>query len=315
MRLEERIETRTRNPAPQTTPPLVSICIPTFNGARWISDCLGSALSQTYIHTEILIVDDGSTDETVEIVRSFKDDRIQLMVNDRNVGLAANWNRCVNLSRGVFIKFLFQDDILYPDCVTKMAMLLMAGQSLGLVFSARDIILEGDTEKEMTEEWLQNCCTLHTHFNALRKINRGRELFRQHLCKGFMGNWVGEPTSVMIRRECFQRLGLFNESLAQLCDVEMWLRIMFFYDIGFLDEKLSAFRFHARSASVTNIRESKNWLDYLRLLEGLLSYREIRHQHPEIVKLRRLELLRIIARLVVPLSVRRRISHYRASDG
>src|SRR2546423_8587516 len=90
--------------------PLVSVCIPTFNGARWIKESLNSALAQSYRPLEIIIIDDASTDETVKVLRSFKDDRIRLFVNEQRLGLACNWNRCVELARGEFIKFLFQDD-------------------------------------------------------------------------------------------------------------------------------------------------------------------------------------------------------------
>ncbi len=96
--------------------PLVSICIPTFNGARWIRECLTSALAQSYQPIEILVVDDGSTDGTVELVQSLKDERTRVIVNEQNQGMVHCWNKCIELARGEFVKFLFQDDVLYPDC-------------------------------------------------------------------------------------------------------------------------------------------------------------------------------------------------------
>ncbi|HEX8135978.1 MAG TPA: glycosyltransferase [Pyrinomonadaceae bacterium] len=283
----------------------VSVCIPTFNGARWILDSINSALSQTFPPSEILVVDDGSTDDTVEIVRAVRDERIRLVLNERNLGLARNWNRCVELARGQFVKFLFQDDILYPQCIERMVQLFLSAENLGLVFAARDIII--DVEDEITREWLENCATLHTRFRALECVNRGRDLFAQYLEKEFLGNWVGEPSSVMIRRECFDRVGLFNTAMYQTCDVEMWLRIMFFYDVGFIQEKLSAFRYHADSTTRANMKSRRDWLDQVRLLEGLLSYDEIRAAYPEIKRIRRLQIMRTIGRLIVPLKLRRSI--------
>ncbi len=247
--------------------------------------------------SEILVVDDGSTDETVEIVRAVGDERIRLVVNERNLGLARNWNRCVELSRGQFVKFLFQDDILYPQCIERMVQLFLTAENLGLVFAARDIII--DVEDEITKEWLQNCATLHTRFRSLDRINRGRDLFAQYFEKEFLGNWVGEPSSVMIRRECFDRVGLFNTSMYQTCDVEMWLRIMFFYDVGFIQEKLSAFRYHADSTTRANMRSRRDWLDQIKLLGGLLSHDEIRAAYPEIKRFRRLQIMRTIATPIV----------------
>src|SRR5205823_1337633 len=127
---------------------------------------------------------------------------------------------------------------------------------------------------------IKGCSMLHSRFANLNEINSGRRLFQQYIDNQFHGNWIGEPSSVMIKKACFQRLGLFNERIYQNCDVEMWLRIMFFYDFGFVEEKLSAFRFHLDSASHENIRNPRNQLDQLRILEGLLRYDEIKLAHP-----------------------------------
>jgi glycosyltransferase involved in cell wall biosynthesis len=304
--LDEQMTAPARHLPDDSTLPLVSICIPTFNAARWVPDCLESALAQTYVRLEVLIVDDASTDETVELVRSIDDERIRLLVNEQNIGLARNWNKCIEMSRGDFIKFLFHDDILYPDCVEKMMRLLLANANVGLVFSPRDVIVEGDPEAELTKIWLQNCTTLHTQFRTIGSVNCGRDLFTQYLNRGFRGNWIGEPSSVLIRKECFTRLGLFNPNLYQVCDIEMWLRIMFTYDIGFLPEKLTAFRFHSDSTSFRNIASRRNFLDQLWLLESLSNCNPIMSAHPEIEGVRALELLRLVkAFLLHPLAIGR----------
>lgn len=271
---------------------LVSVCIPTFNAARWIRECLNSALAQTYRPLEILVVDDASTDETVRLVRSIKDERIRVIINEENIGLTRNWNKCVQVSQGDFIKFLLHDDILYPNCIEKMMQLFVSNNALGLVFSPRDIILETEPENPIAETWLRNYETLHTRFDVLAKINHGRELFSKYLSGGFQGNWIGEPSSVLIKKECFSHLGLFNTKLYQLCDMEMWLRIMFFYDVGFISEKLSAFRLHLDSMSVSNLTSLRNCFDPLWLLESLSNSTEIKSVYPEIKALRASELVR-----------------------
>ena len=304
--LDEHLTATSRHLPPDSTSPLVSICIPTFNAARWILDCLESARAQSYRRLEVLIIDDASTDETVELIRSIDDERIRLVVNEQNIGLVRNWNKCIEMSRGDFIKFLFHDDILYPDCVDKMMRLLLSNENVGLVFSPRDVIVEGDPESKLTKIWLQNCTTLHTRFRAIEPVNHGRDLFAQYLNRGFQGNWIGEPSSVLIRKECFTRLGLFNPHLYQVCDVEMWLRIMFTYDIGFLPEKLTAFRFHSESTSFRNIASRRNFLDQLWLLESLSNCNSIMSAHPEIESIRALELLRLAkAFLLHPLAIGR----------
>lgn len=102
----------------------------------------------------------------------------------------------------------------------------------------------------------------------------------------------------MIKKECFDRLGSFNTSLYQICDAEMWLRIMFFYKIGFIPEKLSAFRVHSDSASNSNLKSRRNCLDPLWLLESLSRESEIKAAHPQIDGLRAIELLRFIKTLI-----------------
>src|SRR5438105_3094623 len=100
-------------------PSSVSVCIPTFNGAKWIIECIESALDQSYSPLEILVVDDASTDKTVVRMRSIRDERLRFVVNERNLGLTANWNKCIQLSHGKYVKFLFQDDLIYRDCIEK----------------------------------------------------------------------------------------------------------------------------------------------------------------------------------------------------
>lgn len=304
--VEQKITSLSPTTSHQKPLPLVSVCIPTFNAARWISDCLNSALAQSYEPLEILVVDDASTDNTVELVRANKDKRIRLIVNEENVGLVSNWNMCIEMSQGEFIKLLLHDDLLYPDCIEKMMELFIPNDNLGLVFTPRDIVMDSDPEERITKIWLKNCTTLHTRFGSLGTINDGRGLFAQYLRKGFRGNWIGEPSSVLVRKECFSRLGLFNQNLYQVCDVEMWLRIMFSCDVGFLPDKLSAFRFHPDSMSTSNIKSRRNCLDQLWLLESLLSKREIKSAYPEIERIRGIELLRFIkAFLRSPLAVSR----------
>lgn len=270
----------------------MSVCIPTYNGAEWIEECLESALRQTYRPLEILVVDDVSTDDTVERVRAFKDERIRVVVNAKNRGLVGNWNECLRLAQGDYIKFLFQDDTLQPQCVERMMSLFSRHESLGLVFSPREIILDEGVEEDVAREWLRLYETLHTRFENIGEINDGRALFAEHMRKfseslhrGFIWCCIGEPTTVLIKRECFARVGSFNPQMRQACDIEMWLRIMFFYDIGFIDEKLSAFRVHLRSTSFAN-RAQKDWDDPFWLLEGLLSHEEIRLAHTEVEAMR-----------------------------
>jgi glycosyltransferase involved in cell wall biosynthesis len=243
-------------------------------------------LQQTYRRLEILLVDDVSRDQTLEIAREFKDDRVRLLSNEQNLGLVGNWNECVRQAKGELIKFLFQDDTLYPECVARMTQLFATYPHLGLVFARRDLVVETDAPSQLAQELLANYSELHLKFSGVQELNDGRQLFAQHFDKHLYLSCVAEPPSTLIRREVFGKLGLFNPKLKQICDIEMWLRIMFFYDIGFVDEKLVSYRIHGQAATVSNHDTLQNKYDRFWLFEGLLGHAEIKEAYPEIVKWR-----------------------------
>ena len=93
--------------------PLVSICIPTYNGEKYLKECLDSCIDQTFKSYEIIICDDCSSDGTIKIIEEYAKifPQIILFQNDGNLGLVGNWNRCIHHSNGEWIKFVFQDDI------------------------------------------------------------------------------------------------------------------------------------------------------------------------------------------------------------
>jgi len=272
---------------------LVSICIPTHDGALWIERSLRSALAQTYEPLEILVLDNASADRTLELVRSFRDPRIRVEVNERDIGMVRNLNRCVRLAKGSLVKFLMQDDLLYPMCVEKMAQLFEENQQLGMAFAPRDVLMENPEDPDAVA-WKKQYGTLHTGFKFLSRMNRGRDLFNQLLACGFQENWIGEPSSVMLKKACLEQIGLFNTQMRQDVDLETWIRMMYFYDVGFVGQPLSVFRFHSASATSANRQKNLRWLDRMWLLEGLLRHEEIRRNNPKIKRLRWLEAANVL---------------------
>ncbi len=249
-------------------------------------ESLASALAQTYEPLEILIVDDRSTDRTVELVKSCDDNRIRIIVNSARQGLAGNWNECVRLARGEFIKFLFQDDALYPQCTQEMMERFAHHPELGLVFARRDLVIEKDAPADLAQELLLEYKDPHLRFKQISAVNPGRQLFAQHLELELYRSSIAEPPSTLIHRDVFRRLGLFNIRMHQACDIEMWLRIMFFYDIGFIDDKLLMFRVHGKSTTAANRLTRRAEYDRYWMFEGLLSHSEIAAAYPQIASWR-----------------------------
>jgi len=264
---------------------LVTICIPTHNGEAWIREAIRSVLAQTYATTEILVVDDASTDNTPHIVRAIQDRRIRLEINRRRLGLVRNWNKCLRLSRGKFIKPLFQDDIIYPRCVQQMQRLIGRRENIGLVFAQRDTLV-----RNASGAWVTKPSRIANGFRQLRSINRGEPMLRRWLRDGYRENWVGEPSSVMLRRSCLAHAGLFNVKMWMCADFELWMRIMHLYDVGFINKPLSAFRVHSESATIIGTNLNVHWLDGTWLIEGLLAA-GLGETYPDLRRLRILELM------------------------
>jgi glycosyltransferase involved in cell wall biosynthesis len=250
------------------THPRVSICVPAYNAEDWIENAIGSALAQTFEDFELIVSDNASTDDTHARARAFDDRRIRVERLDRNVGPTKNANRCIELARAPLVKFLHADDELYPRCLELMVPVLDESPQVGLVFSPRDVVLD-DPEEPEARWWSSRYRVLHEPLGELARVTSGRAIFRRWLELGVQDNLIGEPSAVLVRRECFERLGGFDLRLVS-SDIEMWLRILLSYDLGFVPEPLCAYRHHSKSITGTARLTSAAWLDELWTLESLL---------------------------------------------
>ena len=113
----------------------VSVCIPVYNGSDYIADSIQSVLAQTYKNFNLIVCDNGSTDNTEEIVRNVKDSRLTYVRNNKNLGLVGNHNRCLELADGEYVYFLHHDDIMLPDNLALKVSILDEHPKVGLVHS------------------------------------------------------------------------------------------------------------------------------------------------------------------------------------
>lgn len=234
--------------------PLVSICIPTYNGELYIAEALESAIQQTYPNLEIVVTDDASRDDTLLIVDGFKSKTsIPIYIHKHTpAGIGSNWNFCVSKANGAYIKFLFQDDVLLSDCIERM-MALMVNPKVGMVYSKRDFIIDDLTEKN--KQFIAYYGNLHHYWenlNIIEGVISGKDYLKDRQFLNSPKNKIGEPSNVLLRKECFEKVGYFDEVLEQALDSDYWYRVMRYYDIGFLDEVLAKFRLHASQASSIN---------------------------------------------------------------
>ena len=194
-------------------PAKVSVCIPTYNYARFIPEAIESVLSQNYPNFELIIIDDCSQDNTSEVVMPYAecDNRIIFKRNSVNIGMAKNWDLCLQEASGDYIKFLFGDDLLCsPDALSKMASILDSNNEIALIASARKII---DENSEVIKEL--------AHFQHKMVIEGAKAI---SMCLWEQKNLIGEPSAVMFRKASAARG--FDARYRQLIDLEMWFHFL-----------------------------------------------------------------------------------------
>ncbi len=233
---------------------LISICIPAYNGAEYISQCIDSVCAQNYKNTEIIICDDCSVDSTIEIVKAkmVGEPRIQLFINEKNLGLVSNWNKCIELAKGEWIKFVFQDDYIDSDCIEKM---LDGANGDSLVACKRSFLLDSNADDKTKNYYQNEVVTFDKLGIPSERTFILPEVISQMAAENICMNFIGEPTSIMFKRSVIDKLGLFNSNLAQICDLEYFLRIATNYGVRYIPESLTRFRIHALSTTSSNLND------------------------------------------------------------
>jgi glycosyltransferase involved in cell wall biosynthesis len=218
--------------------PTVSVCIPLYNSEEHIGETIRSVLDQSFEDIEIIVVDDASTDRSIEVVRSFSDARIAVHENSTNIGAGQNFNRSLSLARGEFVKLLCNDDVLFPSCLECQveALRLPGREGTGMVSALRHII-DGDG-RIVRRDRVASGMSGHVS---------GREAVEACIRAG--RNVIGEPSSVLMRRETARDAGPFCDALPYVIDLDMWFRILAHGDLFFIPEAHSAFRVSSGSWS------------------------------------------------------------------
>jgi glycosyltransferase involved in cell wall biosynthesis len=256
----------------------VSVCVPTYNGEKYIAEAMNSIVIQDYGNLEVIISDDNSVDKTIEFATAILvKSKIPFKVfSHQPCGIAENWNHSIRQSNGTYIKFLFQDDVLHDHgCIRKMVSALESYKSAGMVFCSRKIIFESSVEND---EWLLKFKNLHKHieFNIKNAPVSGKKYLTSKKLLNKPLNKIGEPPTTLIRKACFDKLGYFDNSLVQALDLEYWYRIMTAYDLIFIDEDLVSFRLHNQQQSSKN---QKRQINDFKLLPFIIFKRYFWHLH------------------------------------
>lgn len=256
--------------------PKISVCLPVYNGAAFLREAIESVLAQTETDFELLIGDDCSTDDSAAIAASYaaKDARIKCWVNQRNLGLFANYNECMRRAGGIYIKPFAQDDLLNPAMLQRESALLAANPDVKLVSCARN--------------WIDSDGLVVNVVRPFEKqiVLEGKDVIRFNYYR--LTNWVGEPSTVMFRRADVGES--FDTRFYHYGDIEYWFRIMESGKYAFIDEVLCRFRRHEGSSTSGNLSGLYFAFDMLLLGEKFARYSREIGETPEQFNHRALEL-------------------------
>jgi len=234
-------------------PPKVSVLMPTFNYGRFLGEAITSVLAQDFKDYELIIIDDCSEDDSRAVAEHYAGGHphYQFEVNPRNLGMVANWNRCLAAARGVYIKYLFGDDKLAgPTALGQLVSMLDSDPSLALAASGRIIL---DERSRRMDRWAL--------FGATGRYLGKKAILR---CLSRNANLIGEPSAVLFRRDKGGRG--FDENFQHLVDLEMWFHLLEQGNLAYTREALCCFRVHAKQQSTSNAKRQVGENEHGRLL-------------------------------------------------
>lgn len=200
--------------------PLISILMPVFNGEKYLKDAIDSILTQTYTHFEFIIVNDGSTDSSDHIIKSYKDPRIRYVVNKQNIGLDTTLNSALAIAKGVYIARMDADDISFPTRLEKQVAYMEQHPTCVMVGTQ---YINMDASRKMYEvgAQLQDNDEIHVIIQSLNTFCHGSVMFRASFMK--------------------KNNITYNHDYAPYEDYELWTRIAKLGAVANLPEVLYAY--------------------------------------------------------------------------
>jgi GT2 family glycosyltransferase len=211
---------------------LVSIVIPAFNQARFLGDAVRSALAQTHPWLEIIVVDDGSTDDTAEVLREFDGLGNVIVVRQANSGLPAARNRGLRESRGEFVCFLDSDDVLMDAHIATLLEPLVADPGLSMAYcDVQFMDVDGNPCGDFS-------------------VGRARQTVTGDILESLLVGGYFPPHAVLTRRAALDESGAFDVDLGGHADYELWLRLAAAgHSAHYVDARLARYRTYDGSMS------------------------------------------------------------------
>ncbi len=236
--------------------PLVSICIPVYNSETTIGRTLDSVIGQTYDNIEIIVVDNLSTDRTLERVREFKDSRIRIVENPVHFSCGEyNWNTCFAHARGEFLALFHADDMYCQETVERQVEIFKKYSAVTGVFTQGDMIDEDD--KFIDTFSLPPVITGNAPYGYCELLPVVLEYGDIFLCP-----------SAMIRSDIYKKMAPFRyDQFGSASDFDMWLRVAKTGPITIIEEKLLRYRISKNQGSFTLFRGRTQEADGFKVLD------------------------------------------------
>lgn len=211
----------------------ISVIIPTYNRGYIIGEAIASVLSQSYADFEVLVVDDGSTDETQEVVQTLTEGRVRYLRCERNDGCSAAYNVGISAATGQLIAFLDSDDIWKTDYLDRQVSFLTRHTEVDVVFS--------DTEIREERTTIPSLIGLMTAFSSLLDAHPQAEEFvftarQMYVC--LLEEVPIKPSACVIRRKVLEKAGGFDTAWPSGTDWDLFLRLSRFASFGYINQQL-----------------------------------------------------------------------------
>lgn len=233
----------------------VSVIVPCFNQSAYVRQAVSSALEQTFVDLEVIVVDDGSTDVPAAALGELLDDSRLIFIRQENHGVAVARNVAIARSRGRFLHFLDADDWIAPEMLRTLMDVMIRQPSLGMSY----------------------CDITHVDAAGLPlddySVGMVREQLDGNLLPSLLVGGYFPPVAVLVLREAIDRVGGFDGALGGCCDWDVWSRIASQgYEAAYVDRKLAFYRIHAESMS----RDTGHMSETMRM-----ALRKLMHLHPD----------------------------------
>ncbi len=233
--------------------PLVSVCMASFNHAPFVAEAVNSVLDQTFTDFELIIIDDGSSDGSDQILLGFQDPRIRLSLSSRNLTACVAANQAVEMARGRYIAAISSDDVWEPEKLQQQVGLLEANPNVLATFSCASIIDQASRLIDASENPMDPVAQFYS--NVFNVQNRSSREWLEHF---FLNGNCLCHSSILIRSASLREIGPYNTALCQLPDFDLWIRLVQSGDIFINSERLVRFRVLAGNKNASGLGRKKS---------------------------------------------------------